>query len=400
MKRNKSEMSIFLQSWNLLPQPNTLKSFFSGFLPRRFKLFCFKAFSIFLLLSALCSCNHSKKGVPVLFRDGVAPFAEVVNKVEFIPLETDSVHILGEKPELWVEDSCFIVSDWQNASIFRYSLQGKFLNTIGRKGNGPDEFSGIDGWSYEDGLLTVFSYPDKVLNFSLSGELLSRRKISNLGMSSYMVGKDVLTYMGYGTGLNYRAALLDSSSLKKKLIEDTKNNNVFNFTPLSPVITKSQDVFILDPFNPVVYKYDAEELSPYILFDLGRFEVKERYYSFKNPMEAAEYLFSRDYAYINRYAEGSDVKFVEFILTQDGEGKPYHGLYYKGEWRWFSLGGFYDSIGRAFRTISCDDVLYFLVAPECLREIPEEISGTIVNKSCLDGLSDDNNYVVMKVFIK
>ena len=196
MKRNKSEMSIFLQSWNLLPQPNTLKSFFSGFLPRRFKLFCFKAFSIFLLLSALCSCNHSKKGVPVLFRDGVAPFAEVVNKVEFIPLETDSVHILGENPELWVEDSCFIVSDWQNASIFRYSLQGKFLNTIGRKGNGPDEFSGIDGWSYEDGLLTVFSYPDKVLNFSLSGELLSRRKISNLGMSSYMVGKDVLTYMG------------------------------------------------------------------------------------------------------------------------------------------------------------------------------------------------------------
>ena len=353
---------------------------------------------IAVLLAAL-SCRSHEEAVQVRFDDKASSIAEFVDKIQLIPLETDSVHILGENPELLIADTSFVVSDWQNGNIFRYSLQGHFLNQIGQRGNGPFEFLSIDGLSYEDSVVTVFSYPDKKLRYGLDGKQILECRIGDLGMFSFSYGDKALTYYGYGAGVDYRAAILDSTGVTTRFLKDPNSNKVFNFMPLTPPIAKSNGVFLLDPFNTTVYEFDNNDIKPHISFNLRPYAVDDSYYKFDNPAEAAGYLFSQDYAYINKYAEGTHIKVVEIILNKQGVGKPYNGICYDGNWHWFSFGDF-NSMGLSFKTVSSDDIVYLLFSPEDIDKFPEELKEFVINKDCLQDLAADSNYVLAKLYLR
>ena len=78
--------------------------------------------------------NYEKKGF-VFFQD--------ICKVEYIPLETNENCLLGEKftsfGGMFLDDeNLFILSRGQ---IFRFDRKGKFINTVGKRGQGPGEIA-------------------------------------------------------------------------------------------------------------------------------------------------------------------------------------------------------------------------------------------------------------------
>lgn len=83
-----------------------------------------------LLLSILLimSCSESRDSitakVPVEFGNTVNPLAEVVKSVEIVPLEADDEHLLGSSVDLNVTEDSYIVTDYLNGNIFRYSHDG------------------------------------------------------------------------------------------------------------------------------------------------------------------------------------------------------------------------------------------------------------------------------------
>jgi hypothetical protein len=73
----------------------------------------------------------------------------VLDKV--IKLHQDQTHYIGNISNLVVDkQGNFFVSDKLNANIKKYDTQGKLLQVIGRKGNGPGEFQSIFSLAIRD----------------------------------------------------------------------------------------------------------------------------------------------------------------------------------------------------------------------------------------------------------
>lgn len=65
----------------------------------------------------------------------------IFEKIDYIKLETTDDNILGPITQILFTDSLLIVVDGESAHTVQvYDLTGKFMYTIGRKGNGPGEY--------------------------------------------------------------------------------------------------------------------------------------------------------------------------------------------------------------------------------------------------------------------
>lgn len=109
--------------------------------------------TLFLLL--IIGCNYSPKhssldksgGVPVI---NVAEnldtnisscfmLSEAATDVDFIKLEVTTNSMIRDIRNVVIAEDYVLVDDYSEG-VFRFSKGGKFLNKIGKKGNGPDEY--------------------------------------------------------------------------------------------------------------------------------------------------------------------------------------------------------------------------------------------------------------------
>jgi hypothetical protein len=87
------------------------------------------------------------------------------------------------------EEGCIYVTDWDRKRIQKYSSEGKYLLSIGRKGQGPGEFGNI--WSptldKEGHLYATDIVNKKVVFFDRDGEFLKSIKIPQYLGSVYIL---------------------------------------------------------------------------------------------------------------------------------------------------------------------------------------------------------------------
>lgn len=228
-----------------------------------------------------CSGKKSMSGdiVDFQFCNSVNHLFENVASIDIIPLKTDEEHLLGSNVDLTLAGDDFIVSDCTNGNIFRYSADGRFLNNIGRKGNGPGEYAHINNVQYYNKELYVFSVPSKIQRFSLEGELIDSemQQEAALGDKSWKTNDGILTCYGYGygSGRGYRFALIG---------DETKNlypseEKVINFTPTSNIFSENGDtLFIVDSYSNVIKKYFQGEMSDGISFNFGKYSIPDSFF--------------------------------------------------------------------------------------------------------------------------
>jgi hypothetical protein len=94
--------------------------------------------------------------------------------------EGDENYMFGESVQVIADDEgCIYVTDWDRKRIQKYSPDGKYLLSIGRKGQGPGEFGNI--WSptfdNEGNLYATDIVNKKVAFFDRDGEFLRSIKI-------------------------------------------------------------------------------------------------------------------------------------------------------------------------------------------------------------------------------
>jgi hypothetical protein len=101
--------------------------------------------------------------------------------VKYVPLETDTTCFLGKHSMFQIYKDEIIVSVTNpKTSIFRFNSDGKFLNSIGRKGRGPGEYSGNIS-RFDINNKHFFAHVDKkVMKYELEGQYVGSEKITSL----------------------------------------------------------------------------------------------------------------------------------------------------------------------------------------------------------------------------
>lgn len=364
---------------------------------------------IITALAVLCIQTHAQvRFTPV---DSHIPFAEMISEIELIPLATDKVNMLrteiwckhgncpipegphhSQGPELIVAEDSYILVDSGQDRIYRYSLEGKFMNMIGRIEEGKEILQNAQ--LCKDGLHT-YIYPDAMRKYDLDGTMTAEDKGSDIGDGGWTVDEGMLTWYGYGSGRPGRLGLWNGSDSTTFLPTEAK---IFHISLGIPVFTpKGKDVLFIDNPHSTVMKYSKGRLYRYLDIDLGEYAISDSYYTHDNAMSAAMEMMSRPFGLVQRYYEDGKNGFTEVaIQSPDGKVKEYYGLFRKNKWTWFAPGTTNEHpFVNSFRTIQ-GKTLYCILNPDILDNMQEELKAKIVNP--LESTPDD--FIIAKVHLK
>ena len=121
----------------------------------------------------------------------------IVEKVDFVRLETTEDCIIGDVSHLFFVDNKIIVADQLTSqSIFVFDINGKFLNRISHLGNGPHEYLDItDVDVTPSGLIVIKdNVKDVLLFFDTDGNFVKEREDIEGGMELAFIDEHSIAF--------------------------------------------------------------------------------------------------------------------------------------------------------------------------------------------------------------
>lgn len=161
-----------------------------------------KKFALFLsvlLFGGSVQAENPTVRVPVIDFAKDYPLADLelapmVDKVEYIALETTDAALIKNVDALAVCDSLIVVTDCGTKQILTFNRHGKFLHKIANSGSGPEQYSAIRQAyvDFDRGEVFIWNHPlaQSILVYTLDGRLKRKLKISEKCWPDEMIGYD------------------------------------------------------------------------------------------------------------------------------------------------------------------------------------------------------------------
>jgi len=142
------------------------------------------SFIIVLFIFISCSSKeetvHENNDIPKINLSevdeevGILPLSDVAKNVEIVKLETNNSCLIGRIADVKVTDNDIWIVHWNDQRVYRFSREGKFLNTIGKIGEGPDEYIRIWGFAVNSKTEEIYIFPTTkcALIYNYEGDFL------------------------------------------------------------------------------------------------------------------------------------------------------------------------------------------------------------------------------------
>jgi len=209
---------------------------------------------------------------PMKYSD-IKPRVITSENVEYIPLETTDVSIIGRIDRIQIFDGNYFITDKRNAKgIYIFDKEGHFLNKIHPFGNGPHEITFMDDIQFNKVTKQIEIYDStkkKILVYALNGEFIKEFNTKVYLSSFFPIAENERYYYtefrSYNGILdidkNYRLLRMDENANLLSVFfsyKDSKANQKIkqlqrNFFP----IDKSDKVFFLEAFSNNVYELEG-----------------------------------------------------------------------------------------------------------------------------------------------
>lgn len=115
-------------------------------------------------------------------------YDSLFSSVSYVPLETKEESFIGNIKTFTATDSCYIIFDNKRQAILRFDFRGHFINQIGIRGSGPDEYTYFNDIFYETGTHLVYAherYLNKIFVYDLNGNLIRKTPKSKYSFGSF-----------------------------------------------------------------------------------------------------------------------------------------------------------------------------------------------------------------------
>lgn len=335
----------------------------------------------------------------------------VIKKITAIPLETQRQSLIGILHQLYVADNgdYYIVTLKRYSNVLRFDAHGNFLNVIGRRGRGPQEFIEIADFSF-DGMGNPIVYSDldnTAYYFSPDGKFLKSVDLGTRFLrATYDRDNDHFLYLGFNNIVGkWRLQKVDNEGnvVQGYLENDYK---VLMFGEATPVFSHHRDaVYLREAYNNVVYRLRGNEIEVAFRFDFGRYNIPQSFFRKKDAIEASESLVANDFMATRRFMQNDDyILFEAMIQKADNHDTPtvimVHGIKNKktDSWSWFereidSLSPDGDLITTSIQWLSSRNEIVCLVDPSKILEYRDH--PLLANPEVIAGLTNNSNHVIL-----
>lgn len=272
------------------------------FLESRFVAFAFRTVFYLLSLFSFVNTAYGQK-VPVMKKiesgnkihidfysayNNKAPVlysSQFVDDIEFIPLETTDECLIGESiRNIVITKSNIVIFDYEGC--YRFDRKGKFLNKIGKKGNGPGEYTKpmsivvdtLNSWGYFSD-----NWSGRFMKYDFEGNSLEELKIDGMGSFNtlykpfeFVIESSFYQYAPKGE----RFSFMYYSEKNKKVISKMSCDYEKDIPKLAlcfPIsYMYSNNLYLKDFWCDTVYKMkDPFNLKSYAVIDKGHFEDRK-----------------------------------------------------------------------------------------------------------------------------
>jgi hypothetical protein len=244
-----------------------------------------------IIVFILCGCRNEKQSTPIT-GDFVAidaknvkydqsvsiPTSDFFDKIDIIPLEFTDSCILAEIRKIVIyNDNIFVIEYRSPKTVYRFDIQGNFLNQIGAWGQGPKEIVELMDFSINEEEQTIYLLDNakrSITNYTFDGQFINSIKINQY--ANRFEYKNGLFYMYMDQPVKG-----DLYSLSIRNMQGGLENNFFESKGYPLVLnkqtfSKSKDnLLIYKTFNDTIYSINGMEVKSAYHIDFGSFKFKK-----------------------------------------------------------------------------------------------------------------------------
>lgn len=194
-------------------------------------------------------------------------FADLIEEVKFIPIETDTINHIGYIDKIAVYNSDYYVLDQKKSrKLWRIDKEGKFLNTIGRLGRGAGEYlEPTDFIVNSSGVILLDHYSRSLLFYDYDGNFKNKIELQHIIYEITGMQDESLIFAIAGDNRQDKDAV-DSEFLiintKGELISHgIKNKDKLNYSAGYQSFLFGDKVVYFRPMHNTVYSIDPKSIQ-------------------------------------------------------------------------------------------------------------------------------------------
>lgn len=231
----------------------------------------------------LASCNSSTTSVlpyRIDLENGISninsiPLSTLGNKLEYIPLETDTACLIQTISNAFLTDSLIFVSDYDR--LLKFDNKGKFLKQIGTKGRGPGEYPNLGNFLVDEKNREIFILSARIiLVFDYEGKFKRDFQI-DFPCKQFILDNDgelifhPFNFANSGSDPVYSWYISDrEGTIRTRLVNTLPRSNKAVIVPVSPLYLFDNAPHFMEFGVDTLYKYDNDAKRPYAIFNPGK----------------------------------------------------------------------------------------------------------------------------------
>jgi hypothetical protein len=342
-----------------------------------------------------------KKEIPV--QNFIETF---VKEVEVIPLETTKLSLIDKYPRLEIFDNQFYVYNILGIyKILRFDSNGKFLNSVGASGRGPQEFNDIANIEVDKkGVSLLSARPSySIYRFNHNGKFISKRLLDEKPLQLFSYKEGSLIFNGFN---NAQGRLIFTDSLGKNARVLLKEKKFFQNMEGVKAITSSCKDFLSfnDCFTDTIYRISGLSASPSVVYNMKEYktakelleQMKDQKSGFINAMNS---LFSVVFYFYENH------KYILSAHTVFNKGESFLLCMIKDKvanrWEWIRYSEIEANKALLLSAILTEkSEIITIVQPETVINLPDSIMKLLINKELVKSLKEEDNYVILRMKLK
>jgi hypothetical protein len=282
----------------------------------------------FSLFFSGCNPTSDTEGVPIInIKDKNilrgTKLSELITDIKFVPLETTSECLIGELNKIDFSNNEIVVLDSRMAmAVYRFSEDGKFMNRIGQRGGGPEEYFAAEDISINPNNtneIAILDQKGEILIYKTDNTYLRRIKSPRHARKIGWYDNRIAVYKVSEENL----ALIDEkegTQINVFLKEDEAKRMILHY---SFQLYQNKELLYVANLDYTIYKISGDRVYPHI-----RFTFDKPMYTDKNIGLLRDDINNMNKFVSFRYYNENP---THICMAYTYEGKPYMVIYDKSK---------------------------------------------------------------------